>query len=720
MATTSTADPLPDLVFENVQDDEVIHQVRLVKCSSRSFLILYVQRCVIIKAHYSPIANSPSVVSIEQKTPSGEEAYPPQTWPVAEGQIKIIAMLAPGINVFEILPNSDATQVNKLRLCYTALLRQPPLHLAILVAKDSDLAIDYEPSKSRPGLEDKSSVDTAINRFRMTAYMWQAMIAEDMRMKGLGRRSFRLDEDWGIDTTSARFLHAVRQAEIWDAGAARLTAKIHVVRSDHTMAEIKNPKIAQDNPLGRNKRRLYDWFAEALQASGLGIFTSSARPIVAGLIIDSEWMEESMFVHGHTAMGSHNAEGSSLCVMGSHLVYSWPEHLEELNSFLIDTSSPDFGFVSVPDTDSVTMWEICSVGQTDFLHQLGHAFGASHTMGIMKGDCAQHWPRHFVARTALDRVTGEGGIVVDATTANEATFDIKDLLAFSHLPHFWLPGDRRPLIDPSLARYTMPSVRVEEIKNEGGDVETHIVASSPANIVRVLWNEEASERPSLNHQLLGATIPMWQIEQTFSRDTPVRFAVLAGNGKERIVPNIWDLITDPSTLRIPGSDVVLHRDSVMCKDLEEGLAEMEIATLWRWATLLSKPMEHGTIVRANEINIRVGCNLLGLYVRFEDGIRVNCGPRFHKLMKTTGGSFENRKFKKHFGGHIHEDLMIPPSHEIARVEVGRDSKVLRGVKIHLSNGEEKGALCGGGHFDERCVLGRWLTTLFFSAPIVFI
>lgn len=718
MATVSIENPVPDLVFENVQDDETIHQVCTCQRSSRSCLIHRMQRCVIIKAHYSPIANSPSIVTIHQKTATGDEAYPPQTWPVAEGQVKIIAMLAPGLNMLHINPNSDATQVNKLTLFYAPLLRQPPLHLAIMVAKDSDLEIDYEPSKTRPGLDNKSLVDTAINRFRMTAYMWQAMIAEDMRVKGLGRRSFRLDEDWGIDTTSARFINALRQADIWEAGAARLTAKVHVITSDHTMAEIKNPKIAQDNPLGKNKRRLHDWFAEALQASGLGIFTSSARPIVAGLIIDSEWIEESMFVQGHTAMGSHNATGTSLCVMGSHLVYSWPEHLEEINSFLVDASGPDFGFVSIPDTDTVTMWEICSVGQTNFLHQLGHAFGAFHTTGIMKGDCAQHWPRHFVARTAIDRVTGEEGIVVDAKTANEATFDIKDLLAFSHLPHFWMPGDRRPL-DPRLSRYTMPSVRAEEIENEDGDVETHIVASSPANIVRVLWNDEASETPSLSHQLSEANIPIWQVEQAFSRDMPVRFAVLAGNGKERIVPNIWDLVTEPSTLRIPGSDVVLHRQSVMCQDLEQGLAHMEIATLWRWATLLSKPMEHGTIVRANEINIRVGCNLLGLYVRFEDGIRVNCGPRFHKLMKTTGARFENQKFKKHFGGHIHEDLMISPSHEVVRVEVGRDSKVLRGVKIHLSNGEVKGALCGGGRFEELCVLGMGLTSFSSSTSIVF-
>lgn len=712
METTSTANPLPYLVFENIENNEMVHQVCRSQYSWRLFLIHYVQRCIIIKARYSPAASSPSMVTVEYKSPGGEELYPSQTWPVADGNTKIIAMLTPGNNVLRIHPNSNTTQVRELRINYTPLLSQPPLHLAIMLASDSDLMIDHEPSKAHPSMDDKSSIDSAMNRFRLTAYMWQAMMAEDMRMKGLGRRSFRLDDGWGIDTTSGRFINAVHQADIWDAGAARLTAKINLIRSEHTLAEIQNPKIAQENPFGKNKKRLHTWFSEALLGSGNGIFTASARPIVAGLILDSHWVEEDLFVHGHTAMGSHNPVGVSLCVSGSHLEYSWPEKLEELSSYLMDASRPENGAVSAASAETGTMWEVCSIGQTDFLHQLGHAFGASHTRGIMRGGCAQHWPRHFVAQTATDRRTGEYGIVVNGSTANEAVFDIKDLLAFSQLPHFWLPGDRKPPIDPLFARYMMPSVHVDEVETEAGNMEPQLVTASPANIVRVLWDGEPSERPSLTYQLAGARMPISQIEEAFSRDAPVRLAILAGNGKERIIPNVWDLLDDPSTLQIPGSDVVLHRRSVMCTNLEEGLGGMERKTLWRWATLLRKPMKHGTIACANEINIRIGCCLLGLYVRFGDGIRVNCGPRFHKM---AGG-----RHNKHFGGHIQEDLMIPPSQEVAFVEIGRDSGVLRGLKIYLGNGEVKGAPSGGGPFEERCMLGKWLTTLSCALSIVLI
>lgn len=65
-----------------------------------------------------------------------------------------------------------------------------------MIAKDSPLLIDCPPQK-RGGISSAhSDLDAAINKFRMTAYMWQALTAEDLRVKGLDRRSFRLEEEW--------------------------------------------------------------------------------------------------------------------------------------------------------------------------------------------------------------------------------------------------------------------------------------------------------------------------------------------------------------------------------------------------------------------------------------------------------------------------------------------------------------------------------------------
>lgn len=693
-----------DLVFDNVENGETVYQVHICKQSSRYFLTPAAQRCIILKAQYEPTVTAPSMVTVEQKSDEGDELYPPQTWPVAKGRTKIIAMLSPGVNVLHILPNSDATRGRELELIYTPNFRYPPLHLAIMIAADSPLRINHDPSKSHTRLSDRGSFDSAINKLRLTAYMWQAMIAEDMRMNGLQRRSFRLDEDWAIDTTSARFIHAFHQADLWEAGAARLTAKVHVLQSTHSTLEIQNAKIAQDNPHGKNKKRLHTWFVDALQASGLTIFTDSARPVVAGLIIDSTWMQEEGFALGHAALGSHNPIGLSLCVFGSHLTYAWPEHVEEIASYLTDARAPEEYIVSTANATTGSMWEICSIGQTEFLHQLGHAFGASHNKGIMKGGCAHHWPRHFVSRTAPDRLTGKEGIVVkEGKTANEATFDLKDLLMLSYLPQFRMPDDVSHEIDVLSARYMMPHITVGEGEDVEGNPEKQLLMSSPAGLVRTLWNGQPSHEPTLEEPQEGALVPIRLIEEEFSRDEQIQLAVLACNGMERMVGNLWELIADPSTIPIPGSHIVLEKRSVVCGNLEENPNHFEFTPLWRWATLLSKPMEHGTIARANEVDVCIGDSLLGLYVRFEDGLRVNCGPRFNKA---AGG-----KYEKHFGGHIREFLMIPTNQEVVRFEIGRDAHALRGLKVYLSNGEVKGALSGGGFYDERCILGIFLNTL---------
>lgn len=643
------------------------------------------------------------MVTVEQKSHGGDELYPPQVWPVTKGRFKAIVMLSPGSNMLYFHPNSDTTLGTDLELIYTPNLRYPPLHLAIMIAADSPLRINHDPSKSHSGLYDRGSYQSAMNKLRLTAYMWQAMIAEDMRMKGLQRRSFRLDEDWEVDTTSVRFVHAVQQDDPWEAGAFRQSAKVHILQSTHSTLEIRDARIAQDNPHGRNKKRLHTWFVDALGESPLNIFAEAARPVVAGMIIDATWMEEEGFVLGHAALGSHNATGISLCIFGSHLTYAWPEHVEEIVGCLTDARAPEGYIVSNANATTGSMWEVCSIGQTEFLHQLGHAFGASHNKGIMKGGVAQHWPRHFVSRMAPDRLTGQEGIVVKGKTANDATFDLRSLLMFSYLPHFRMEGDSLPRYDILTTRFMVPHISVEEGKDAEGNPERQLMMSSPAGLVRILWNGDPSYDPTLEEPQEASFVPLGFIEEGFSRAEQIRLAVLSRNGMERFIGNVWDLIADPSTIYVPDSHIVLHKRSVVCGNLQENPNHFEFTPTWRWATLLTKPMKHGTIARANEIDVHIGDSLIGLYVRFEDGIRVNCGPRFNRA---AGGIHE-----KHFGGHIRDYLMIPSNQEIVRFEIGRDVQALRGLKVYLSNGEVKGALSGGGFYDERCVLGRFLTTL---------
>lgn len=438
------------------------------------------------------------------------------------------------------------------------------------------MTIDVEPNQ--PQFSDPSSIASALGRFRMAAYMWQAMIAENMRQQGLGRRSFRLDESWDVDTTSARFKHAAGEENTFDAGATRNTARIHLVRSEHTVEEIRDARLAQDNPHGAKNSKLYFWFLDALQYSGVGVFSWPTRPIVAGLIIDSTWSQEDLFTLGHAAFGYHDSRGVSLCTMGSHLMWSWPENLEEVQRSLLEVVRPEEGVVATGQDGAGTRWEVCSIGQTQFLHQLTHAFGAGHTLGIVNGFGASHWPRHFVPRTTPSTQTGEVGVTVDRDTTNEAVFDIKDLLTFKSLPHFWMEGDEKVSGDPLSTREAVPDVYLDNSSNNAGEIET-LRAASPAKIVRVLWNGEPGVvGPSLENPRDGVSVAISKIEAEYSRNEPLRIAFLGGNGKERVIHNLWDLLRDPATLPIPGSNIVLQRRSVKCGYLGQGLGGLDKMT----------------------------------------------------------------------------------------------------------------------------------------------
>ena len=120
-----------------------------------------------------------------------------QCWPVTSGAWKALVMLSPGANHLD-LALYHAYEVSgnhKIVVNYMPLLQLPPLHLAIMVAKDSPLLIDCPSSMQGPVTSTHSNLEAAVAKMRTTAYMWQALTAEDMRLKGLGRQSFRLDEE---------------------------------------------------------------------------------------------------------------------------------------------------------------------------------------------------------------------------------------------------------------------------------------------------------------------------------------------------------------------------------------------------------------------------------------------------------------------------------------------------------------------------------------------
>lgn len=620
-------------------------------------------------------------------------------------------MLSPGPNHLIIRSENSSTHAEReIELVYVP-LGVPPLHLAIMVGKDSPLLIDCPPAKHGGVSSAHASLDAAIAKFRMTAYMWQALTAEDMRMKGLGRRAFRLDEEWSADTTSSSFLNASHGSDLFAGGAMRATAKIHLIPSEHTVSEIRDVNMAQQNHNAQNPDVLHSWFSHAIKeySKDHPSFANSARPVVAGLILDSHYSPSHDVILGHAALGAHSPTGLSLGVMGSHLTYAWPRFLEEVTSCLLDTRAPG-DTVGNDNGECGTLWEACAVGQGAFLHEAGHAFGAPHTTGIMARGYPVHWPRNFLARTAWCARDDEDGILV-ADEENDARWDLQDALRFSVLPHFWMPNDggAKMSAEAKTAGLVVTAVADEADKTGSGDKSLKI--SSSAKIAQIQWNDLPPEpTPSVSHPVESLVFSAQELEARFPRDEPLRLHALAMNGKDLSVANVWRrlLLDSESVVRIPGAGFCLEKRSVSAKDLEADAEELQGTPFWHWATLLRRRGKDGALARACKVDVRTGCVLDGAYVHYDDDARVNCGPRFERY---------GRRHKHAFGGHASEAIEIPEGQEIVKVEVGReDAHILSGLRIHLSDGSSGGQLSGDdGPPLETFSLGKCSISLFLES-----
>jgi hypothetical protein len=415
----------------------------------------------------------------------------------------------------------------------------------------------------------------------MTAYMWQALTAEDMRAKGLGRRSFRIEEEWSHETLSRSFL----QIGDGNEGHMRSTAKIHLVKTGKTVAELRNKEYAQQNPNGSERSELFQIFDTALAKYG-GPFASEAHPVVAGLILDSTYDVRHDLSLGHAALGQSRSNNLSMGMFGSHTTYAWPRFLEEVPACLLDIAVPG-DTVADDNGECGSMWEACSVGQGAFLHEVGHAFGAGHSSGIMARGYSGDWAKNFLPKTAFCRKTQrEGEVVVDGVTANDARWDLKDALAFKVQSHFRLPSD---LVLSAGMISAEPNVQVvfEEEETEF----LRLVVSCPTQIARLKFNDIEEVEPTVGKPVSKLQFTIDELEARFDKTKPLALDVLGMNGRSRVVGNVWKLFSQVSFIRIPGSSILLQKRSVVMPINEEWNGRNQKS--WDWAVLLHEKGPNG-------------------------------------------------------------------------------------------------------------------------------
>ena len=363
-----------------------------------------------------------------------QDSFPATIWPVSDSHFKTLVHLTPGPNRLrfdftspKIACNNSSLPAHSswININFLPLINSPPLQLVILLGKDSPATFDVVPErKQREG----NGLDMAIRKFRMAAYLWQAFTGEQMYRNGFGRRCFRFEEEW--QTGSLTF----RDKEM---GQMRNEAKVHVVRSEKTVKELRDLDLAQQYDDATHKGELYSIAMEAVKEHFKPI--KGQMQYISLLLLDAHWDTKAKTITGHAALGGGAGE-VQLAIFGSHALQSYPASIEEVVPAFSDCTRTNTNFVANDCNESGSNWEAANIGIGAHLHETGHLFGCPHQeSGIMLRDYVR-LNRTFLCREPYSTRTKSPGVRL-CLPKDECGWHRLDALRFKYHPCFRLPTD---------------------------------------------------------------------------------------------------------------------------------------------------------------------------------------------------------------------------------------------------------------------------------------
>ena len=360
------------------------------------------------------------------------DRFPPVEWPVVDSQFKALIHLSPGrnnINLEFFNPKltekaSLESRLFKFKVDHVPLNDVPPVHLAVVLASDSPGTFDTVPE--RRGREG-NDVETAVQKYRMAAYLWQAHTADHMYNHGLFMKSFRYEEEWQLGTVTSRDR---------PNGHMRNEAKVHVVRVDKTMAELRDMSLARLDGTVQTTGSLFDQVADAI--SRRFQVQPGQNQYVSALFLDTHWDKKSNLLTGYVAQGG-TRDGLHLALFGSQSLQSYPRCIEEVVSAFTDCTRTDTEFVANYRNESPSNWESASAGIGEHLQILQGVLGCAPPEQYGK----QHWyfNRTFLVHDASSLRTQERSRLI--TRVDEMQLHRLDALRYKLHPYFKLPFERR-------------------------------------------------------------------------------------------------------------------------------------------------------------------------------------------------------------------------------------------------------------------------------------
>ena len=431
-----------------------------------------------------------------------QDTFPSVSWPVCDSHFKALIHLVPGPNRlrFDFAPTKHAAggfppvYSTHFSINYLPLVNAPPLQLIVLLGKDSDGTYDAVPERiAREG----NDLDMAIRKFRMAAYLWQSFTGEQMFRHNFGRRCFRFEEEWQTGTLSRR-----------DSGAGNMRneAKVHVVRSEKTVAELRSLQ-SQPEGLAGNEEGIFDIAKNAVRDHFKP--QPGQKQYVSVLLLDTHWDNATQKLTGHAALGSCE-DDIKLSIFGSHNLQSYPSSIEEVVPAFTDCTRTDTAHVSNDDNESGSSWEAASMGMGAHLHETGHLFGCpQQESGVMLHDYVR-FNRTFTVREPYSTRIKSPGLKL-CLPADECGWHRLDALRFRLHPCFRLPSDPASGPDASIQVWPVDhgkiliaaasGVAFIELFVEGGDTcgafLDYVADSGNSSIPRQITVTEAELRRRL-------------------------------------------------------------------------------------------------------------------------------------------------------------------------------------------------------------------------------
>lgn len=475
-----------------------------------------------------------------------DDEIPPVDWPVWESHFKILAYLQPGPNKlrfdFSSPKLANSTTTNPVHSSHITIhmipsMGSPPLQLAMILAKDSPETYDAVPARvEREG----NTLDNAIRKYRMAAYLWQAFTAEQMWRNKMGRRTFRFEEEW--TTGSANY----RDRE---TGTMRSEAKVHVIRCDRTVAELRQITESRSTPDGTGEAAMKAIVADAVNAHFR--LLPGQQNYVAAMLLDADW-DLATNVAGETAPYESAVDGdvgeSSIALFGSHFLQNYPSTLEEIVPAFTDCTPTATHLAKSKCDEAGSSWEAANVGIGAHLHEVGHLFGCPlQESGVMLKDYVV-LSRTFVTKEAYStRTKTKGGL---ALQGDECAWHRLDCLRFRAHPAFRLPRDPPPSQDASVQAYAVENGTILAVASSG---ISFVEIYGQGDQVCHAWMEFPMDSTATHRQIALSEQDIRSRLPESAKKGPIRICIKSHGGRSMEIRDTNQFIHKGQAVKIKGS-----------------------------------------------------------------------------------------------------------------------------------------------------------------------